>query len=173
MKGKRNIFLIGPMGAGKTTIGKQLAEVLKLDFIDSDQELEKRTGAPIDWIFDIEGEDGFRKREENIIEELTQMQGIVLATGGGAIVSDKSRNFLAARGVVVYLETSIEQQLERTRRDKRRPLIQNENPKEVLEQLMKERESMYTDIADLTVPTNISSVKSVAKQIVELMDQSI
>lgn len=173
MKGKRNIFLIGPMGAGKTTIGKQLAEVLKLDFIDSDQELEKRTGAPIDWIFDIEGEDGFRKREENIIEELTQMQGVVLATGGGAIVSDKSRNFLAARGVVVYLETSIEQQLERTRRDKRRPLIQNENPKEVLEQLMKERESMYTDIADLTVPTNISSVKSVAKQIVELMDQSI
>ncbi len=173
MKGKRNIFLIGPMGAGKTTIGKQLAEILKLDFIDSDQELERRTGAPIDWIFDIEGEDGFRVREENVIEELTQMQGVVLATGGGAIVSDKSRNFLAARGVVVYLETSIEQQLERTRRDKRRPLIQNGNPKEVLEDLMKERESMYTDIADLTVPTNISSVKSVAKQIVELMDQSI
>ncbi|MRX27643.1 shikimate kinase AroK [Kangiella sp. HZ709] len=173
MKGKRNIFLIGPMGAGKTTIGKQLAEVLKLDFIDSDQELERRTGAPIDWIFDIEGEDGFRKREEDVIEELTQMQGIVLATGGGAIVSDKSRNFLAARGVVVYLETSIEQQLERTRRDKRRPLIQNENPQEVLEQLMVDRETFYTEIADLTVPTNISSVKSVAKQIVELMDQSI
>ena len=161
------------MGAGKTTIGKQLAEVLKLEFIDSDQELERRTGAPIDWIFDIEGEDGFRAREESIIEELTQMQGVVLATGGGAIVSDKSRNFLAARGVVVYLETSIEQQLERTRRDKRRPLIQNENPKEILEQLMVEREAMYTEIADLTVPTNISSVKSVAKQIVELMDQSI
>lgn len=173
MKGKRNIFLIGPMGAGKTTIGKQLAEILKLDFIDSDQELERRTGAPIDWIFDIEGEDGFRKREEDVIEELTQLQGVVLATGGGAIVSDKSRNFLAARGVVVYLETSIEQQLERTRRDKRRPLIQNENPKEVLEQLMQEREGLYTEIADLTVPTNISSVKSVAKQIVELMDQSI
>lgn len=173
MKGKRNIFLIGPMGAGKTTIGKQLAEILKLDFIDSDQELERRTGAPIDWIFDIEGEDGFRKREEDVIEELTQSQGIVLATGGGAIVSDKSRNFLAARGVVVYLETSIEQQLERTRRDKRRPLIQNDNPKEVLEQLMTERETLYTEIADLTVPTNISSVKSVAKQIVELMDQTI
>ncbi|NVJ67547.1 MAG: shikimate kinase AroK [Gammaproteobacteria bacterium] len=173
MKGKRNIFLIGPMGAGKTTIGKQLAEILKLDFIDSDQELERRTGAPIDWIFDIEGEDGFRKREEGVIEELTQMQGVVLATGGGAIVSDKSRNFLAARGVVVYLETSIEQQLERTRRDKRRPLIQNDNPKEVLEELMQEREILYTEIADLTVPTNISSVKSVAKQIVELMDQTI
>ncbi len=173
MKGKRNIFLIGPMGAGKTTIGKQLAEVLKLDFIDSDQELERRTGAPIDWIFDIEGEDGFRQREESVIEELTQLQGVVLATGGGAIASDKSRNFLAARGVVVYLETSIEQQLERTRRDKRRPLIQNDNPKEVLEQLMRERGELYTEIADLTVPTNISSVKSVAKQIVELMDQSI
>ncbi len=173
MKGKRNIFLIGPMGAGKTTIGKQLAEILKLEFIDSDQELEKRTGAPIDWIFDIEGEEGFRVREENIIEELTQNQGVVLATGGGAIVSDKSRNFLAARGVVVYLETSIEQQLERTRRDKRRPLIQNENPKQVLKKLMEEREELYKEIADLTVPTNISSVKSVAKQIVELMDQPI
>lgn len=173
MKGKRNIFLIGPMGAGKTTIGKQLAEILKLDFVDSDHELEKRTGAPIDWIFDIEGEDGFRIREENVIEELTQEQGIILATGGGAIVSDKSRNFLAARGVVVYLETSIEQQLERTKRDKRRPLIQNGNPRETLEKLMVEREKLYTNIADLTVATNISSVKSVAKEIVELMDQSI
>lgn len=173
MKGKRNIFLIGPMGAGKTTIGKQLAEILKLDFIDSDQEIERRTGAPIDWIFDIEGEEGFRVREENIIEELTQMQGVVLATGGGAIVSDKSRNFLAARGVVVYLETSIEQQLERTRRDKRRPLIQNDNPKETLEGLMEERGPLYAEISDLVVPTNISSVKSVAKQIVELMEQSI
>ncbi|NVK23016.1 MAG: shikimate kinase AroK [Kangiellaceae bacterium] len=173
MKGKRNIFLVGPMGAGKTTIGKQLAEILKLEFVDSDHELEARTGAPIDWIFDIEGEDGFRKREEGVIEDLTQQQGIVLATGGGAIVSDKSRNFLAARGVVVYLETSIEQQLERTRRDKRRPLIQNDNPRETLETLMKEREPLYQEIADLTVATNISSVKSVAKEIVELMEQPI
>ncbi|RDX36028.1 shikimate kinase AroK [Kangiella sp. HD9-110m-PIT-SAG07] len=173
MKGKRNIFLVGPMGAGKTTIGKQLAEILKLEFVDSDHELEERTGAPIDWIFDIEGEDGFRVREEKIIEELTQEQGIVLATGGGAVVSDKSRNHLAARGVVVYLETSIEQQLERTRRDKRRPLIQNNNPKDTLESLMKEREPLYTEIADLTVATNISSVKSVAKEIVELMEQPI
>ena len=173
MKGKRNIFLVGPMGAGKTTIGKQLAEILKLEFVDSDHELEERTGAPIDWIFDIEGEEGFRVREEKIIEELTERQGIVLATGGGAVVSDKSRNHLAARGVVVYLETSIEQQLERTRRDKRRPLIQNGNPKNTLEDLMQERERLYTEIADLTVATNISSVKSVAKEIVELMEQPI
>lgn len=173
MKGKRNIFLVGPMGAGKTTIGKQLAEILKLEFVDSDHELEERTGAPIDWIFDIEGEEGFRVREEKIIEELTQSQGIVLATGGGAVVSDKSRNHLAARGVVVYLDTSIEQQLERTRRDKRRPLIQNGNPKETLENLMDERGPLYAEIADLTVATNISSVKSVAKEIVELMEQPI
>ena len=132
MKNKRNIFLVGPMGAGKSSIGKQLAQQLKMEFVDTDRVIEERTGADIDWIFDLEGEEGFRLREEGIIEELTAMQGIVLATGGGAVISAKNRTLLAARGTVIYLETSIEQQLERTRRDKKRPLLQNtDNPKQV------------------------------------------
>jgi len=167
MKGKRNVFLVGPMGAGKTTIGKQLAQNLHLEFVDSDQEIEARTGAPIDWIFDIEGEDGFRKREKNIIAELTQRQGIVLATGGGAVIEPENRTFLAGRGIVVYLETSIDQQLERTRRDKRRPLLQSsDDPEATLIALHGERDKLYREIADIVVATNENSIKSVANKIV-------
>jgi shikimate kinase len=171
LKGKRNVFLVGPMGAGKTTIGKQLAQILHLEFIDSDQEIESRTGAPIDWIFDIEGEEGFRKREKDVIEELSQQQGIVLATGGGAIAEADNRNFLAGRGIVVYLETSIEQQLERTRRDKRRPLLQNADPESTLVALHKERNALYLEIADIVVATNENSIKSVANKIVAQINQ--
>jgi shikimate kinase len=173
MKGKRNIFLIGPMGAGKTTIGKQLAQLLHLEFIDTDQEIESRTGAAIDWIFDIEGEAGFRVREKEIIEELSQRQGIVLATGGGAVVEVENRNFLAGRGIVVYLETSIEQQLERTRKDKRRPLLQNNNdPEATLVALHKERDAQYREIADVIVATNENSIKSVANKIANQVNES-
>ncbi|MDH5433638.1 MAG: shikimate kinase AroK [Gammaproteobacteria bacterium] len=172
MKGKRNIFLVGPMGAGKTTIGKQLAQMLHLEFIDSDLEIEARTGAPIDWIFDIEGEAGFRKREKEIIAELTQKQGIVLATGGGAIEDAESRNFLAGRGIVVYLETSIEQQLERTRRDKRRPLLQeSDDPEATLIDLHNNRDQLYREIADIMVATNENSIKSVASKIIEQVNE--
>ncbi len=172
MKGKRNIFLVGPMGAGKTTIGKQLAQSLHLEFIDSDQEIEARTGAPIDWIFDIEGEEGFRKREKSVIAELTQKQGIVLATGGGAILEQENRTFLAGRGIVVYLETSIEQQLERTRRDKRRPLLQSsDDPEATLIALHKERDILYREIADVIVATNENSIKSVANKIISQITQ--
>lgn len=172
LKGKRNLFLVGPMGAGKTTIGKQLAQMLHLEFIDSDQEIESRTGAAIDWIFDIEGEDGFRKREKNVIAELTQRQGIVLATGGGAIVESENRTFLASRGIVVYLETSIEQQLERTRRDTRRPLLQgNDNPEATLIGLHEERGKLYREVADIIVATNENSIKNVANKIVSQISQ--
>jgi shikimate kinase len=167
MKNKRNIFLIGPMGAGKSSIGKQLAEQLKMEFVDTDTVIEERTGADIEWIFDIEGEQGFRKREETIIEELTELQGIVLATGGGAILSDKNRNFLAARGTVLYLDTSIVQQLERTRRDKKRPLLRNtDDPQQVFEKLREERDPLYSEIADYTFKTDASSVKAVARMII-------
>jgi len=172
LKGKRNIFLVGPMGAGKTTIGKQLAQILHLEFVDSDQEIEARTGAPIDWIFDIEGESGFREREKSVVAELTQLQGIVLATGGGAICEAENRIFLAGRGIVVYLETSIEQQVERTRRDKRRPLLQGaKNPEATLVALHEERDKLYREIADIIVATNENSIKSVANKIVSQINQ--
>lgn len=114
MAEKRNVFLIGPMGAGKSTIGRQLAQMLNMDFLDSDAVIEERAGADIDWIFDVEGEQGFRKREEKILNELTQSQGLVLSTGGGAVLSKDSRNVLSARGIVVYLQTSVDKQFERT-----------------------------------------------------------
>jgi len=173
MKGKRNVFLVGPMGAGKTTIGKQVAQLLHLEFLDTDQEIEARTGAPIDWIFDIEGEEGFRVREKEIIEELSAKQGIVLATGGGAVVTPENRTFLASRGIVVYLETSIEQQLERTRKDKRRPLLQNnDDPESTLRNLHIERDAQYREIADIIVATNENSIKSVANKITTQVNES-
>ena len=168
MKNKRNIFLIGPMGAGKSSIGKQLAQQLKMEFVDTDRVIEERTGADIDWIFDLEGEEGFRIREEGIIEELTSMQGIVLATGGGAVISAKNRTLLAARGTVIYLETSIEQQLERTRREKKRPLLQKtDEPRKVFEDLRAFRDPLYNEIADYTFSTDRSTVKAVARFILD------
>lgn len=166
MAEKRNIFLVGPMGAGKSTIGRHLADELHLDFYDSDQEIEKRTGADIAWIFDLEGEDGFRKREEGIINDLTDKQGIVLATGGGSIVSKNVRNRLSARGIVVYLQTTIDKQVARTQRDKRRPLLQNSDPEQVLRDLADERNPLYTEVADYVVETDDQSARAVANQII-------
>ena len=145
----RNIFLIGPMGAGKSTIGRQLADLLKLQFFDSDREIEERCGASIDWIFDIEGEDQFRIREQKVIEELTEKSGIVLATGGGAVLSQSSREKLSARGTVIYLRATIDQQVERTEKDTRRPLLQVEDRREKIIELAAEREPLYREIADL------------------------
>lgn len=170
MAEKRNIFLIGPMGAGKSTIGRQLAQMLNMDFVDSDSVIEERAGADIDWIFDVEGEEGFRKREERILSELTQGQGIVLSTGGGSIISKDNRNVLSARGIVVYLETTVDKQFERTQRDKKRPLLQVEDPRQALEALAKERNPLYEEIADITLRTDEQSAKVVASQIIDLMD---
>lgn len=167
MAEKRNIYIVGPMGAGKSTIGRQIAQQLHLEFVDSDAEIERRTGAEIAWVFDVEGEDGFRKREAGVISDLTEKQGIVLATGGGSIVSKDVRNKLSARGLVVYLETTIDKQVARTQRDKRRPLLRSENPRQVLEDLAEVRNSLYEEIADLTVKTDEQSAKLVAKEIIE------
>lgn len=167
MAEKRNIFLIGPMGAGKSTIGRHLADELHLDFYDSDQEIEKRTGADISWVFDIEGEEGFRDREEGVINDLTEKQGIVLATGGGSIVRNAVRNRLSARGIVVYLETTIDKQVARTQRDKRRPLLQNDDPENVLTNLASERNPLYEEIADYTVSTDDQSARAVANAIID------
>lgn len=170
MAEKRNIFLIGPMGAGKSTIGRQLAQSLGMDFVDSDTEIESRAGADISWIFDVEGEEGFRKREERILNELTQRQGTVLSTGGGSIVSKENRKYLSARGIVVYLETSIDKQVERTQRDKKRPLLQDEDVRGVLESLAQERNPLYEEIADITLPTDEQSAKAMANRIIDLID---
>jgi shikimate kinase len=171
MAEKRNIFLVGPMGAGKSTIGRELADKLHLDFYDSDQEIERRTGADIAWVFDLEGEEGFRKREEDVINDLSEMQGIVLATGGGSVISAQVRNRLSARGVVVYLETTIDKQVARTQRDRRRPLLQtSEEPRSVLEKLAVERNPLYEEIADVIVQTDDQSAKIVANKIVERLD---
>lgn len=170
MAEKRNIFLIGPMGAGKSTIGRQLAQMLNMDFLDSDSVIEERAGADIDWIFDIEGEAGFRKREERVLNELTQAQGLVLSTGGGSIISKDNRNVLSARGIVVYLETTVDKQFERTQRDKKRPLLQTEDPYQTLVELAKVRNPMYEEIADITIKTDEQSAKVVANQIIDMMD---
>ncbi len=172
MAEKRNIFLIGPMGAGKSTIGRYLAQMLNMEFFDSDQEIERRTGADISWVFDVEGEEGFRVREEKVINDLTEKQGIVLATGGGSIQSRETRNRLSARGVVVYLETTIEKQLARTQRDKKRPLLQGDvEPREVLVDLASVRNPQYEEIADITIRTDDQGAKVVATQIIDMLEK--
>lgn len=173
MTEKRNIFLVGPMGAGKSTIGRQLAKQLNMEFFDSDQEIERLTGADIGWVFDVEGEDGFRDREEKVINKLTEKQGIVLATGGGSVKSCETRNRLSARGMVVYLETTIEKQLARTQRDKKRPLLQVEAPpRGILEALARERNPLYEEIADITIRTDEQNAKIVTNQIINMIESS-
>ena len=165
MKRLNNIFLIGPMGAGKSTIGRQLAEALSFRFEDSDHEIQRRTGVDISTIFEYEGEEGFRNREQQAIADLTNQEGIVLATGGGAILREVSRQNLASRGVVIYLHCSPEQQFSRTNRDRNRPLLQTEDPLERLRQLMDEREPFYRQVADLVVSTEKRGTASVVKEI--------
>lgn len=167
MNKQNNIFLVGPMGAGKTTIGKQLAAAKNLDFYDSDHEIEARTGVTIPHIFDIEGEEGFRRREEDMIDELTQRQNIVLATGGGAVIREINRQRLKSRGTVIYLYADIEQLLERTSRDKNRPLLQTDNPRQKLEELMATRDPLYREVADLIINTEEQVVGSVVNHILQ------
>jgi len=170
MAEQRNIFLIGPMGAGKSTIGRQLAQMLHLDFLDSDSEIERKTGADIAWVFDVEGEEGFRAREQDMLDELTKKHGIVLATGGGAVIRQENRTHLSARGIVVYLKTSVQKQLARTLKDKRRPLLQTDDPKSLLETLAEKRNALYEEVADYTIETDEQSAKVVASQIISLLD---
>ncbi len=154
------------MGAGKSTIGRRLAQRLGLRFVDSDQEIELCTGVDIPRIFDVEGESGFRRREEDMIDRLSEQDGVVLATGGGAILSAETRRRLAERGTVIYLRTSVDQQYLRTRRDRRRPLLQTENPQARLEALLAERGPLYEATADVTVDTDHGSIVSVVRQII-------
>lgn len=166
MPSLRRVFLVGPMGAGKTTIGKYLAEHLKLSFADTDTEIESRTGADIPWIFDVEGEEGFRDREEQVVEEMTEWDGIVLATGGGVVLRPNNRRVLAARGFVVYLHATVAEQVKRTQRDRRRPLLRDGDPKEILTELMELRDPLYREIADHVIETDSCSPRTVAQRLV-------
>lgn len=160
-----NFFLIGPMGSGKTTIGRQLARRMKKSFIDSDHEIEDHTGASISLIFDIEGEKGFRDREKSIIDELTQRENIILSTGGGVVLSEENRGFLKNRGTVIYLHASLKKLFYRTSRDKKRPLLQTENPREKLRQIVEERDPLYRETADLIIETEGRTVPQVVNYI--------
>jgi len=165
MIGSSNIFLIGPMGSGKTAVGRALARLLDYPFLDSDHEIEAHTGADIPLIFEREGEAGFRRREHEMIAELTAREHIVLATGGGAVLDPENRRLLAARGWVVYLETSVAQQAERAGRTRHRPLLHDADPYERLEQLMQVREPLYREIADFVISTTRRRVSAVAASI--------
>ncbi|QCI19536.1 shikimate kinase AroK [Buchnera aphidicola] len=174
MAEKRNIFLIGPMGAGKSTIGKQLARRLNMDFYDSDDEIEKSTGANISWVFDVEGEKKFRIREEKVINTLVKKQGIVLATGGGSILSKKVRNKLSSRGIVVYLKTSIEKQIIRTSRDKNRPLLNTKDPNELIfKKLENIRNPLYEEIEDIVIYTEDKGIKTLVLEIIRYIDNLV
>jgi shikimate kinase len=160
-----NIFLIGPMGSGKSAVGRHLARLFRFTFYDSDADIEAKTGVDISFIFEKEGEAGFRVREKESIERLTRLDSIVLATGGGAVIDDDNRRVLAERGFVVYLETSIEQQLERTRHARHRPLLNDTDPEQKLRELMLRRAALYAQIAQMTVSTNGRRVQLVAEEI--------
>ena len=167
MKQPNKIFLVGPMGAGKSAVGKQLARRLHLAFADSDDEVESRTGVDISFIFEKEGEEGFRKREASAIDDLTRKDDMVLATGGGAVVRAENRNHLGARGFVVYLYTSVDQQVARTAKGRDRPLLEGGNPRDILEKLLEARDPLYREIADLIIDTDGRKVKSVVDEIIE------
>lgn len=165
-----NIFLIGPMGAGKTTIGRQLARQLKMDFFDSDRAIEEHTGASIPLIFELEGETGFRNRETTILDDLTSRKNIVLATGGGAIISETNRKHLKNRGTVYYLSCNLKSLLERTYKDKNRPLLHGEeNPKKILTRLIKERDPLYRETANHIIDTSNNSIRAVIQAIIDTL----
>lgn len=167
MKMPGSLFLTGPMGAGKSTIGRQLSKQLRMAFHDSDHEIERRTGVDIPLIFELEGEAGFRKRESAIIDELTQLPNTILATGGGAILDPENRKHLSSRGRVIYLYASIDQQLRRTGNDRNRPLLQTADPRARLEELMAVRDPLYREIADLVIDTDGRRVRDVVRMIIQ------
>ena len=162
---KRNIFLIGPMGSGKTAVGRHLARLFHYTFHDSDADIEAKTGVDIAFIFEKEGEAGFRIRERESIDRLTRLESIVLATGGGAVIDPANRSALAERGAVIYLATSVNQQIERTRHARHRPLLHDTDPEQKLQELMSRRAILYAEIADLTVTTDGRRVQLVAEEI--------
>lgn len=166
---KSLVFLVGPMGAGKSTIGRLLASELNFNFRDSDRVIEERTGADIPWIFDMEGEEGFRERETAVLQELAAERDTVVATGGGIVLREQNRELMKSAGFVCYLTASIDQLVERTARDKKRPLLQVENPRQKIIDLLALRDPLYQNAADFIVNTDRRSPKAVAQEIAALV----
>ena len=167
MAGAGNLFLIGMMGAGKTTVGRLLARRLRLRFFDSDHEIERRCGVKVPTIFDIEGESGFRLRESQTLAELTSLDEIVLATGGGAVLAEENRRCLAGRGTVVYLCARPEDLYERVRQDRNRPLLATADPLARLRELYAERDPLYRAVADVVIDSGSLSVQAVTRAITD------
>jgi shikimate kinase / 3-dehydroquinate synthase len=167
----QNIFLVGLMGSGKTTVGRALAKRLNKRFIDSDHEIEARTGVSIPVIFELEGEQSFRQREADVIRELTALDDIVLATGGGAILNPASREYLKSRGTVIYLQASVNQILQRTSHDRNRPLLQTADPRKRIEELAQQREPYYREVAHIVVETGRPNVQSLLNSILAQLEK--
>jgi len=159
------IFIIGPTAAGKTTIGKKLAEGLNMNFIDTDKEIEKATGVDITWLFDIEGEEGFRKREEDILLKVSKLNSCVISTGAGSILKESNRDLISSSGKVIYLEASIESQLKRTSFDKARPLLSKGNKEKILKKMDRDRRHLYEELADITIKPDKKSRNEIVNEI--------
>jgi len=173
MLGRRNVYLIGPMGSGKTAVGRRLATLLGIEFIDSDAEIEKRTGVDVRYIFEKEGEARFRERERDVIADLTALEGVVIATGGGVILDPANRERLAKTGTVVYLETTVDTLVRRTKSTKTRPLLMNDDPRAVLERMMLVRRPLYENTADLRIETTGRQVRAVAADIQQRLRECV
>ncbi len=166
-----NIFLVGPMGVGKTTIAHHVAEIRNLTFVDSDHEIEQRSGATIPLIFEYEGEAGFRKREREIIADLTKRHNIILSTGGGVVLDANNRKHLDSRGYVIYLQASVDELLKRTAHSYNRPLLRTKNPRLKLETLLNERHPLYEEVADVTIETGHRSIRQVVKAVLKQLNK--
>jgi shikimate kinase len=163
-----NVYLVGPMGAGKTTIGKMLAEELNAVFVDTDKEVEQRAGADIPWIFDVEGESGFRARETKVLEDLSSENGLVISTGGGIVLSPNNRKILK-NGTCIYLKAELDQLVSRVGKDKKRPLLQLDNPRRVLSEILSIRDPLYKEVATWTINTDVRPPRHVVREIVKLI----
>ena len=160
-----HIFIIGPTASGKTTIGKKLAKFLNMNFIDTDKEIEKSTGVDINWLFDIEGEEGFRKREKDILLEIKKNNASVVSTGAGLVLEKNNRELLSSNGQIIYLDVSIASQLKRTTFDKTRPLLSKNNKREILLKMSKDRDHLYKKLADITIKTGKKSRREIVEEI--------